>query len=120
MVRLAFNMDATAHERVPYSADFGALDIELPFEGGLEPAGNHAPRNGVLLEPPHGNGEVVKHILRLKLEVVKRIGLDMELVDRPNVIGGIQLAVGTFVDKGPRPLLADDPYLGLSRGGGPA
>jgi hypothetical protein len=91
------------------AADLGALDGEVAGHRRLEPAGDHAAGDGVLLEPEDGHGEVVQDVLRLELVVVDRVDAQAELVDLRDVVVGVDLSVRARMDEGPRPLLPDHP-----------
>ncbi len=50
----------------------------------------------------------MQRVLRMQLEVIEAIDLQVQDIHRANVVGGIELAVWSRVDEGPRPLLRDD------------
>ena len=99
---------ARRHQPVSDPADLGALDIELAGDRGPEPPDDLTPGHRVLLEAKCRHGQAVQHVLRMQLVVIEAIDLQVQRIHRANVVGGVELAVWSRVDEGPRPLLRDD------------
>ena len=71
MLLCRLDVDPGPHQAVAGAADLGALDVPLAGLARVEPAGDHASGNRVLLQPEDGHREVVEHVEGLELEVVE-------------------------------------------------
>ena len=89
------------------ATDLGALDIELASDDRLEPAGDYAAGDRILLQPENRNREVVEDVAGFELEVVERVDGDMKLVDLRDVVSRTLHVVRAGVDESPSPLLPD-------------
>jgi hypothetical protein len=100
--------DARGHDAVGHAADLGALDVVLPVSVGLNQPLMIAPGNRVLLQPERRHREAVEHVAAGELEVVGLADLDVQLVDRADVVGVSSFPSGPGCTKRPRPLLRHD------------
>ena len=105
MLFMRFDEDPSPHHSMADSANFRALNRILTGPRGLPPTGDHTSGDRILLEPKNRHRETVHHIGRRELVVVDLVYLYVQLIDLGNVVGGIELAMLAFIDKGLGPLL---------------
>ncbi len=100
--------DEALHPVVPQPAQLGAGDLPIPDAIALEPDPGLHPRHEILLDPELRQEEGVDHVLGGQGHDHRLSDREVELVERHDVVGRVELAVGAGVADVPGELLALD------------
>ncbi len=93
---------------MPEAAQLGAGDLPVADVGGVEPdLGRHA-RHRVLLDAKLGEEEGMDHVLAVEANDDLRADRKMELIERQDVVGCVELSVRARIADVPGELLRGD------------